>query len=64
MNLPLILPDVTDSEAVVGVAPNWWPVCPSLSICRKAWRGFSASIGMAWYPQHAVEAETRSSTPT
>lgn len=54
----LILPDVTDSEAVVGVATE---LVASLSEPFDLPQGparISASIGMAWYPQHAVEAET------
>ena len=54
----LILPDVTDSEAVVGVATK---LVASLSEPFDLPQGparISASIGMAWYPQHAVEAET------
>ena len=54
----LILPDVTDSEAVVGVATE---LVASLSEPFDLPQGparISASIGMAWYPQHAAEAET------
>ena len=54
----LILPDVTDSEAVVGVATE---LAASLAEPFELPQGparISASIGMAWYPQHAAEAET------